>query len=151
MHGLRTASYARRVYLDEFRAAVASLTRELALVSVSGELDSYTAGCLQARIDEAGTVGADTVVVDLSEISFVDSAALAVLVRETKRLEGRGHSLVLVTNDPRTRRIIEVTGLNRVLRTYATLHDALAVLVPRPPAAERGRTLTSAGGGVEAA
>ena len=131
------------MYLDEFRAAVAILTRELALVSVSGELDSYTAGCLKARIDEAGTVGADTVLVDLSEISFIDSAALAVLVRETKRLEGRGHSLVLVTNDPRTRRIVEVTGLNRVLRTYASLHDALAALTPQPPppsaAAHRSR------------
>ena len=148
---MRSAPYARGVYLDEFRASVATLTRELALVSVSGELDSYTAECLQARIEEAGTVGADTVLVDLSEISFLDSAALAVLVRETKRLEGRGHSLVLVTNDPRTRRIVEVTGLNRVLRTYATLHDALAELVPRPPFVERNRTLTSAGGGVEAA
>jgi anti-sigma B factor antagonist len=147
MRGLRTASYCLGVYLDEFRAAVASLTPELVLVSVSGELDSYTAGPLQARIEEAGTVGADTVLVDLSEISFIDSAALAVLVRETKRLEGRGHSLVLVTNDPRTRRIVEVTGLSRVLRTYATLQDALAELGPGEP----GQALTSAGGGVEAA
>ena len=121
------------MYLDEFRAVVASLTRELALVSVSGELDLHTAGCLEARIKEAGTLGADTVLVDLSEISFIDSAALVVLVRETKRLQSRGRSLVLVTNDPRTRRIVEVTGLNRVLRIYATLHDALAELTPQPP------------------
>ena len=131
------------MYLDEFRAVVASLTRELALVSVSGELDLHTAGCLEARIKEAGTLGADTVLVDLSEISFIDSAALVVLVRETKRLQSRGRSLVLVTNDPRTRRIVEVTGLNRVLRTYATLHDALAELTPQPPlptaAGHRGR------------
>jgi anti-anti-sigma factor len=120
------------VYLDEFRAAVASLTRELALVSVSGELDLHTAGCLQARIEEADIVGAGTVLVDLSEISFIDSSALEVLVRESKRLEGRGHSLVLVTNDPRTRRILEVTGLDRVLRAYATLQDALAELTPEP-------------------
>jgi anti-sigma B factor antagonist len=120
------------VYLDEFRAAVASLTRELALVSVSGELDLHTAGCLQARIEEAGTLGAATVLVDLSEISFIDSSALEVLVRESNRLEGRGHSLVLVTNDPRTRRILEVTGLDRVLRAYATLQDALAELTPEP-------------------
>ena len=113
------------MYPDEFRAAVASLTDELALVSASGELDLYSADRLQARIEEADTVGADTVLVDLSEISFIDSTALCVLVRETKRLEGRGHSLVLVTNDPRTRRVVEVTGLNRVLRTYATLQDAL--------------------------
>jgi anti-sigma B factor antagonist len=127
------------VCLDEFRVTVASLTRERALISVSGELDLYTARRLQARIDEAGAVGADTVLVDLSEISFIDSTALAVLVQETKRLEGRGHSLVLVTNDPRTLRVVEVTGLNRVLRTYATLHDALADLMPRP------ETLTAAG------
>jgi len=120
------------VYLDEFRASVASLTRELALVSVSGELDLHTSGCLQARIEEADAVGARTVLVDLSEISFIDSSALEVLVRESKRLEGRGHSLVLVTNDPRTRRILEVTGLDRVLRAYATLQDAVTELAPEP-------------------
>jgi len=132
MPRLPPGAYARRVYLDEFNAAVASLTRDLALVSVSGELDLYTAGSLKARIDEAGAVGADTVLVDLSAVSFVDSTALGVLVQESKRLEGRGHSLVLVTNDPRTRRVVEVTGLNRVLRTYATLQDALAELMPEP-------------------
>src|SRR5256714_14058798 len=132
MPRLSTAPYARRVCLDEFHAAVASLTGELALVSVWGELDLYTAERLQARIDEAGAVGADTVLVDLSEVSFVDSTALAVLVQETKRLEGRGHSLVLVTNDPRTLRVVEVTGLNRGLRTFAALQDALAQLAPVP-------------------
>jgi anti-sigma B factor antagonist len=121
------------VHLDEFRAPVASLTRELAVVSVSGELDLHTAKRVQTGIDEAGTVGADTVIVDLSETSFIDSAALGVLVQETKRLEGRGRSLVLVTNDPRTVRAVEATGLNRVLRTYATLHDALFELVAKPP------------------
>jgi len=118
------------VYLDEFHAAVASLTREVALVSASGELDLHTAGCLEARIEEAGSVGRDTVVVDLSETSFIDSTALSVLVHETKRLEGRGQALIVVTNDPRTLRIVEVTGLGRTLRTYATLQDVLAELAP---------------------
>jgi anti-sigma B factor antagonist len=118
------------VPLDEFRATVASLTRELAIVSLSGELDLYTAERVRVAVDEAGAVGADNVIVDLSEISFIDSTALGVLVQETKRLEGRGHSLVLVTNDPRTLRVFEVTGLDRVLRTFATLHDALSQLQP---------------------
>jgi anti-sigma B factor antagonist len=118
------------VPLDEFRATVASLTRELAIVSLSGELDLYTAERVRVAVDEAGAVGADNVIVDLSEISFIDSTALGVLVQETKRLEGRGHSLVLVTNDPRTLRVFEVTGLDRVLRTFATLHDALSQLEP---------------------
>jgi anti-sigma B factor antagonist len=123
------------VHLDEFHATVASLTRELALVSVSGELDLYTAEHVRNGIDEADAVGADTVVLDLSESSFIDSTALGVLVQETKRLEGRGHSLVLVTNDPRIRRVLEVTGLDRVFLTYATLHDALSDLIPGHAAA----------------
>jgi anti-sigma B factor antagonist len=126
------------VFLDEFRVTVASLTRELALVSVSGELDLYTAERIKRGIGEADAVGADTVVIDLSEISFIDSTALGVLVQETKRLEGRGDSLVLVTNDPRTRRVLEVTGLDRVLLTYATLHDALSELMPARAAAAGG-------------
>jgi anti-sigma B factor antagonist len=133
-------AYGPEVFLDECRVRVASLTRELALVSVSGELDLYASDAVKRGIAEADAVGADTVVVDLSEISFIDSTALGLLVQETKRLEGRGHSLVLVTNDPRTRRVLEVTGLDRVLLTYATLHDALAALVPdRPAAAAAGR------------
>jgi anti-sigma B factor antagonist len=126
------------VFLDELHAKVASLTRELALVSVSGEIDLYTAERVRNGIDEADAVGADTVVLDLSESSFIDSTALGVLVQETKRLEGRGHSLVLVTNDPRTRRVVEVTGLDRVLLTYATLHDALSDLIPEHAAAAAG-------------
>jgi anti-sigma B factor antagonist len=126
------------VFLDEFHAKVASLTRELALVSVSGEIDLYTAERVRNGIDEADAVGADTVVLDLSESSFIDSTALGVLVQENRRLEGRGHSLVLVTNDPRTRRVLEVTGLDRVLLTYATLHDALSDLIPEHAAAAAG-------------
>ena len=129
---MRTTSYLWIVILDEFHAAVASLTPELALVSVSGELDLHTSECLEARIEEAGAVGTGAVVVDLSETSFIDSTALSVLVRETKRLEGRGQVLAVVTNDPRTRRVVEVTGLGRSLHTYATLQDALNVLMSQP-------------------
>jgi len=120
------------VHLDECRAVVASLTRELAVVSVSGELDLYTAPRVRTGIHEAGVVGADRVIVDLSETSFIDSAALGVLVQETKRLEGRGQSLVLVNSDPRTMRVVELSGLNRVLPTYATLQDAISALVSEP-------------------
>jgi anti-sigma B factor antagonist len=116
------------VFPDEFQLTVANLSRGLALVSVSGELDLHTTPELQDGIDKAGATGADTVVIDLSMISFIDSSALGVLVQETRRLEGRGDRLALVTNDPRTLRLFEVSGLNRVLRTYATLQDALADL-----------------------
>jgi len=125
------------VVLDEFHAVVARLTPGVALVTVLGELDLHNAGCLEGRIEEAGTVGADAVVVDLSETSFIDSTALSVLVQGAKRLEGRGRALLVVTSDQHTRRMIEVTGLSPRLRPYPTLQDALTQLQP-PLAATAG-------------
>jgi anti-sigma B factor antagonist len=125
------------VFLDDFHISVASLTSSLALVSVSGEIDLYTAERLQQGIGEATSVGADTVLLDLSGVGFIDSTALGVIVQETKRLEGRGHALILVTNDPRTLRVLEVTGLDRVLPRSATLHDALATRTPQVAVAAR--------------
>lgn len=117
--------------LDEYRATVASLSDWVALVCVSGELDLYTSERLHQSIEEAASVGADTVLLDLSGVGFIDSTALGVIVQETTRLEGRGISLSLVTDDPRTRRVFEVTGLDRVLRRFATLQDALAAYPPQ--------------------
>jgi anti-sigma B factor antagonist len=122
------------VFLDDFRITVASLAPTLVLVSVSGEIDLYTAEELQRRVREATSVGADTVLLDLSAVGFIDSTALGVVVQETKRLEGRGHALILVTDDPRTVRVLEVTGLDRVLPRHATLHDALAEHLPHATA-----------------
>ena len=120
----------------EFRATVASLSSGLALVSVSGELDLYTSDRLQNAIDEATSVGADTVLLDLSGVGFIDSTALGAIVQETKRLEGRGVALTLVTDDPRTLRVLEVTGLDRVMRRHATLHDALSMHFPQEALAQ---------------
>ena len=123
------------VLVHDFRATVASLSSWLALVSVSGELDLYSSERLQEAIDEAASVGADTVLLDLSGVGFIDSTALGVIVQGTKRLEGRGVALTLVTDDPRTLRVLEVTGLDRVMRRYATLHDALSAHSPQQAAA----------------
>ena len=125
------------MFLDDYHATVASLSPSLSLVSVSGEIDLYSAERLQQAIAEATSVGADTVLLDLSGVGFIDSTALGVIVQESKRLEGRGHALILVTNDPRTVRVLEVTGLDRVLPHHATLHDALAECAP-PAAAAAG-------------
>lgn len=127
------------MFLDDFRITVASLTSSLSLVSVSGEVDLYTAERVRQGIGEATSVGADKVLLDLSGVGFIDSSALGVIVQETKRLEGRGRELILVTNDPRTLRVLDVTGLDRVLPRYATLHDALASHARIPVAAAHTR------------
>jgi anti-sigma B factor antagonist len=125
------------VPFDDFHLSVAVVTPALALVSVAGELDLYTAERLRAGLDEASATGADRIVVDLSGISFIESTALGVLVQRAKRVAERGPTLALVSNDPRTLRVFEVTGLRRIFPMHATLHAALSDgSVPTPAGAE---------------
>jgi anti-sigma B factor antagonist len=102
------------------------------LVTVTGELDLHGARVLEAQLGR--TSGRREVVVDLLGVSFLDSAALGVLVGTMKRLRAEGGRLVLVTDDPRTLRVFQVTGLDRVF----PLEPSLAAAIDAAVAATNG-------------
>jgi anti-sigma B factor antagonist len=88
------------------------------VLSVRGELDTHTSRALRAGLAAAGPDGAE-VVIDLSGVTFADSATLGVLVAEHKRLTAAGRTLVLSSPGPAVRRVLELSGLLRVLDVRA--------------------------------
>ena len=52
--------------------------------------------------------------VDLSELAFVDSTGLSVLITGLKRLREAGGDMALRSPQPGTRRVLEITGLTEV-------------------------------------
>jgi anti-sigma B factor antagonist len=93
------------------------------IVEVEGTVDVTTAGDLSqalARLEEDST---DELVVDLTDASLLDSAALATLVVAQKRARRRHGDVVLAGIDGRTRRLLETTGLDRSFRVIATVND----------------------------
>lgn len=115
-----------------FRATVAELGSGLGLVSVSGELDLYVERDLRDSLAAADGLGLHTVVVDLSGASFMDSTICGILVGEAKRRRNSDGDLVLVSNGTRTSRVLEVAGIDRVIRMFPTLHAALEELLLEP-------------------
>lgn len=81
---------------------------------VAGELDTHTSTVLRAGFAAAGDDGSE-VVIDLSGCTFADSATLGVLVAEHKRLAAAGRNLVVRAPGPAVRRVLELSGLLRVL------------------------------------
>jgi anti-anti-sigma factor len=100
-----------------------------AVLEVSGEIDMVTAPQLQQAIDEAwrADAGAPAVVVDLSEVTFLASAGLAVLAASTRGAPEAARLLV-VAHGPATARPIQLTGLTEFLDLYPTAAEALAAL-----------------------
>ena len=69
---------------------------ESVTVAVAGEIDASTAGELDAAIREAEQTEISRIVVDLSELSFIDSTALEVLLRASSRHRQDGNRLSFV-------------------------------------------------------
>jgi anti-sigma B factor antagonist len=110
---------------EEFELISAYLGRNAHVVTIAGELDVATAPAVRDELERVSSEGATDVVVDLLGVSFVDSVALGILVDGSKRLKAQGGTLRIVCDDRRIARIMEITGLDRVLRIHTTLRDAL--------------------------
>jgi anti-sigma B factor antagonist len=97
-----------------------------ALVAVRGDADLHSAAELRDRLAAVIDGGANRVLVDLSQTTFVDSMALGVLLGSTKRLRANGGQLELIISQPNIRRIFEITMLDRILVIHPSREIALA-------------------------
>ena len=111
-----------------------------AIVAVAGEVDIATVTRLRERLFELAASGR-TLVVDLDQVSFIDSAGLAALVGAARRAAAHGASLQVVCARPRTRQLFRLTGLDGPVPLARTLDGALESLAAaRPaPASQRPR------------
>jgi anti-sigma B factor antagonist len=83
------------------------------VLSVSGEVDAYTAPELENELDRLIRAGAVHVVVDLMDAPFLDSCGLAVLLAAACRI---GRDRFAVTGvGLESKRVIEITGADRFL------------------------------------
>jgi anti-sigma B factor antagonist len=80
------------------------------VVHVVGEIDTLTAPVLRSRLDEQ-VAAVRLLVLDLSDVTFLGSAGLAVLVAAKDDADRRGHTLRLVPGSRIVTRALEATGL----------------------------------------
>lgn len=74
----------------------------------SGELDLVTAPSLEQALRDAD--GRGPVVLDLGELSFMDSSGLAVVLRVVKRSQAEGGRLTVRPGDGPVLRLLKLTG-----------------------------------------
>jgi anti-anti-sigma factor len=117
------------VAIPRFRATVAEVGGQIALVSASGELDLNEEGEVRDALASAAALSVPTVVVDLSGVSFMDSTVCGIIVEEAKRLRREQRTLVLVSNGNLASRVLEVSGFDQVVPIYPTLHVAFQKLL----------------------
>ena len=95
-----------------------------AIVRAGGEIDASTVHALDRAVTEAASLSSH-VVIDLSEVTFVDSSGLGALIVARKTAREHAGSMSLVSPPPAVRRLLGSTHLNDVFAIYESRAEAI--------------------------
>jgi anti-sigma B factor antagonist len=93
------------------------------LITVSGEVDLATSPQLDTAVIAAIDSGNSSVVIDLTDVTFMDSSGLGVIVRALKRCREAENDLDLVITNERVLKVFGITGLDQVIPIHASIQD----------------------------
>jgi anti-sigma B factor antagonist len=98
---------------------------EALLFKLRGSLDIATSPTVRAALTDATEHDNKEIIVDLTQLEFLDSTGLGALIGAHRRAAQQGGSLRLIVHEGAISRLLNITGLIRVLAVYHDLEDAL--------------------------
>jgi len=102
------------------------LKQNTLIVRLSGDLDLAITDNLRSSLDEAiDKQSVSNLIFNLSQVTFIDSSALGVLLGRYKRISRRGGRVCIVGLQPQVRRILELSGVFQVMDEFPGENVAL--------------------------
>ncbi len=98
------------------------------VVRLGGELDLHNAGDVRDALFRIAGEDPARIVVDLSQVEFIDSTALGVLIEARTKLPN-GRAFLLASPQLDAKRALAVSGIDRHLPVHESLDDALGAVV----------------------
>jgi len=97
------------------------------LARIEGELDMTTAGSFREEIDRFidARDGVKHLVLGLSRLTFVDSSGLGAILGRYRRISERGGRMVAAGVPAHISKLLSLSGLQRIIRTYDCEAEAL--------------------------
>jgi len=117
--------------VEEFRIHEERSPAGTVVLVLHGEADLHVAPIVRDRLFEAVGDGAKGVVVDLSDVTFVDSMMLGALLGALKRMDGGSGRFRVVVSSRELRRLFEITLLDRVFSLDPSRDAALQAIERR--------------------
>ncbi len=96
-----------------------------AVLHLTGQLDALSAPYVRNELANTVAGGHSRLVVDLAKVGFVDSSGLGSLISGLKAARVAGGDLRLAQPSTQVSTVLTLTMLERVLRSYPTVADAL--------------------------
>ena len=105
-----------------------SLDENTLLLTVSGELDLATSRELRRRVENCLREGNTGLVVDITELTHMDSSGLAALISAQQLTQEHSARMALVVDTEHVRRTLEVRGVDRLFEIYEDRDEGVAAV-----------------------
>jgi anti-anti-sigma factor len=108
-------------------------------IALAGEVDMATVPVLKQQLAQAEQDGAASIMVDLRDVTFIDSQGLHALLRARERAQSNGHRLLIVGASPSARRLFQITGKEFLIdeqEAVSVLRRFTGIEIVRPVFAE---------------
>lgn len=119
-----TTSQPHPIGIGRLAIAITEPERGVAVLSVRGEIDALTTPQLETALHQLFGQPAHRFVIDLSDVTFLASSGLALLIRAAQLAEERGSRLGLVCVSRAVQRPLQITGSERLFDVFSTLDAA---------------------------
>lgn len=103
------------------------LTADVWLVGISGRLDQTQTPDLEEQLDQLLEAGHQRIVVDMSEVTYINSGGLRCLVTAWRKAKKEGGNVVLTGLKERVSEVFSMVGFDKVFDVYPTQAAAEAV------------------------
>jgi anti-sigma B factor antagonist len=110
----------------QFELSDESLDDATHLIAVRGEVHVSTAPEFSERLNEAIATGKTGVVIDMTDVEFIDSTGLSVLLNALRRVTRQQGRLALVVSNPTVLRLFEITRLDSTFDIAPTRDEAIS-------------------------
>lgn len=114
--------------LDQTGGSITSVLGDVAILTITGQLDFALCVKLAPELDAALRSPARAIVIDLEGVSLVDSSGIALMINAFKGLDHAGRELAIACPGGPQRRAFELTALDRQLPMHYTREAALAAV-----------------------
>jgi anti-sigma B factor antagonist len=104
--------------------------RDIRVLAASGEIHVSTAPELAERLSSALSAGRSRLVLDFTEVEFIDSTGLSVLLNALRTITHKGGALAVACTNPTVLRLFQITRLDATFDIVATRQEALANVAP---------------------
>lgn len=100
----------------------------LPIIAVAGEIDLYTAPMFKRALTQTIDGGHSDLLVDMTQVSYMDSSGFGTLLGVTKKVRPSGGSVNLIGCNEAIHRMLKITRLNTIFGIFDTEDEAVTTL-----------------------